>query len=388
MESFREMYETILSDAFLTKVEEMEFKDTPEPNFFDIGGSGYLENPTSDIMSVFMGLDPNIQPWLLKALLQLFGQDVDNIDFSSLRVQREVACENGERLDIVIIHDDFIIGIENKIYHEVKNPFEVYDTFLENLTDNDQNIYKCILRPATNMYPVLCDWKVITYSELVDVALSRIGKDIVYESVDKWFFFYKEFLSHLLALSEDKVSSVMNNEQSDFITHNFERLLKAKELLAFFEDAVYQEGKDVVAKILPDSTIVRSVNNWAGDYKALNYKPAEWGNGSSYITLVYRPAKEDTGIEFYVNGEISISEYPDLSSLKNEVDSLIEKDEFIKTASIEDSGVSFSKNERHLTLSFWGLTKDKAGAMALLRDMTIWMKEKISFAAKVSGSEK
>jgi hypothetical protein len=371
------MYETILSDSFLSKVDELEIEDIPEPNFYDIGGSGYLENPTSDLMSVFMGLNPNIKPWLLKSLLQLLGQDVDNMDFSSLTVQREVVCKNGERLDIVIIHDDFIIGIENKVYSSVNNPFKAYDEYLESLKNNSQEIFKCILKPEVNRFPVFSDWKVINYSQLVEAALVRVGKDIIVDSVDKWFFFYKEFLSHLLKLNDNNVSNVMNEDQSDFIINNFDRLLKAKELLSFFEEAVYQEGKDVIAKILPDSTIVKSVNNWEGDYKALNFKPSEWGNGSSYVTLVYHPSKEDTGIQFYVNGEISINEYSDLSALKNEVDILVEKNEFIKTASVEESGVYFSRNEKHLTLSFWGVTRDKAGAMVLLEDMTKWMKEKI-----------
>lgn len=377
------MYETILSDSFLSKVDELEIKDIPEPNFYDIGGSGYLENPTSDLMSVFMGLNPNIKPWLLKSLLQLFGQDIDNMDFSSLTVQREVVCKNGERLDIVIIHDDFIIGIENKVYSSVNNPFKAYDEYLESLKNNSQEIFKCILKPEINRFPVFSDWAVINYSKLVEAALSRVGKDIIVESVDKWFFFYKEFLSHLLTLNDNSVSKVMNKDQSDFIINNFDRLLKAKELLVLFDDDLYREGKNVIAKILPDSHIAKGFNNWGNDNKAIHFKPSEWGRGSSYLTLVYHPAKKDTGIQFYVNGEININEYPDLSSLKKEVDILVEKDEFIKMASVEDSAVSFSGNARHLTLSFWGVTRDKAGAMALLEDMTTWMKEKISLASKM-----
>ncbi len=371
------MHETILSDSFLSELEGLEIEEVPEPNFFDIGGSGYLENPTSDLMSVFMGSDSNIQPWLLKALLQFFDVDVDDIDYSSLNVQREVSCENGERLDIVITHDEFIVGIENKVYSSVNNPFPEYDKHLESLRNNSQKIIRCILKPIINRHSTSSDWKVVTYSELVDVALARLGKDIVFESVDKWFFFYKEFLSHLLTLDEDKAGGVMKKEQSDFIINNFDRLLKAKELLSLFENAVYEEGKDVVAKVLPDSTIVKSINNWAGDYKALNFKPSEWGNGSSYLTIVYHPAEVGSGIQFYVNGEVDINEYPNLSALKNEIDILVRNNEFIKTASVEDSGVYYSRNERHLTLSFWGLTKDKVGALALLHDMAVWMKEKI-----------
>lgn len=376
------MYETILSDSFLSEIEKLEIKDIPEPNFYDIGGSGYLENPTSDLMSVFMGLEQNIKPWLLKSLLQLLGHDVDNMDFSSLNIQREVVCKNGERLDIVIIHDDFIIAIENKVYSSVNNPFKAYDEYLESIQNNFQKIFKCILKPEINRFPVFSDWEVINYSTLVEAALTRVGKDIIVESVDKWFFFYKEFLSHLLTLNGNNVSNVMNKDQSDFIINNFDRLLKAKELLFFFEEAVYQEGKDIITKILPDSTIVKSVNNWEGDYKALNFKPSEWGDGSSYVTLVYRPAEDDTGVQFYVVGEININEYPDLTELKNKVDILVEKDDFIKTASFEESDVYLSRNAKHLTLSFWGITKDKSGAMALLKDMTIWMNDKILLESK------
>jgi hypothetical protein len=49
---------------------------TTETNFFAVGGGGYLENPTSDLMALFMGGDNReISPWLAKALMTCLAHD-------------------------------------------------------------------------------------------------------------------------------------------------------------------------------------------------------------------------------------------------------------------------------------------------------------------------
>ncbi|MDG0801438.1 PD-(D/E)XK nuclease family protein [Pectobacterium polaris] len=365
----------IFPDDFLEQLGKIVSQEKPETNFFDVGGCGYLENPTSDLMALFMGGDEEVKPWLLLALLKILNEVTDNIDLSSLRIAREVCCENGERIDIVVSHDEFIIGIENKVKSVINNPFDAYEKQLNEYVDNNQRVYKCIIKPLSNSSSVNNNWKMITYTELVNVAFSCLDKDIVDESSNKWMFFYKEFLSHLSTLSEGEMSNLLNDEQISFVTDNFDKLIKAKNLLDSFENAVYLEGHDILSKILPDSRITKSVNNWKEDYKALHFMPSEWGE--SYMTLVYHPQKNDGGIEFYVNAIISRSQYDDIESLKNEVRNNSKKGDFIPTASSEDSEITITNNGNYLTLSFWGPSKDKEGAMTLLHDMTVWVNEKI-----------
>ena len=53
---------------FIEQLKGISVEDDVEFNFFELGGSGYLENPTTDLMALFMGAQKMVPPWLLKAL--------------------------------------------------------------------------------------------------------------------------------------------------------------------------------------------------------------------------------------------------------------------------------------------------------------------------------
>ncbi|WP_353962178.1 PD-(D/E)XK nuclease family protein [Crenobacter oryzisoli] len=94
--------------------------------FFDVGGLGYLENPTSDLMALFMGSEPGVPRWLAKALFSCLvdrgladPQQLDSIEWSSVHAEREVSAwdresESSKRLDLVISDGHFVLGIENR----------------------------------------------------------------------------------------------------------------------------------------------------------------------------------------------------------------------------------------------------------------------------------
>lgn len=322
-------------------------------------------------MALFMGGNQHVPPWLLKSLLTCLDEnlELDKMDFSAITVEREVTAPDGNRIDIVIRHDAFILGIENKVYAATYNPFNSYTSLLDTYVDNNQLIYQCILMPACNRAAGYTGWKRITYSELVNTSLARLGVEILNQPLSKWQVIYQEFLSHLHLLGENKMSNILDDEQAGFALKNFNSLLKAKHILEKLERTLHDDALRVVATVLPDTNIVKSVNNWKSDYKVLNLR---------HLTLVYRPSEEkDTEIEFYVNGIINQSEVDDLPSLENKIMGLIEKNEFIQSAENEDYELSISKNGRELTLSFWGLKKDKESAHLLLNDMTIWINNQL-----------
>lgn len=74
-----------LNIEFMQMLKGICVEDDIEFNFFELGGSGYLENPTTDLMALFMGAQKMVPPWLLKALLCCLdgSLDVDEIDFTS-----------------------------------------------------------------------------------------------------------------------------------------------------------------------------------------------------------------------------------------------------------------------------------------------------------------
>lgn len=374
------MLEEIFSSPFIKHLDMLSLKEDPEPNFFDVGGCGYLENPISDLMALFMGCSPHVKPWLLYALLDILDIDFEEIDPATIYVEREATSKDGYRLDLVIKHDDFIIGIENKVYAYTYNPFSCYEDILKGYIDNNQCIYKCIIKPECNNAPGYNNWKVITYTNLVNSALSNMGNDFIKTPLTKWNFFYKEFLSHLTYLDKGGyMNNKLSNKDIDFIINNYNLLLKSRDVLSSFEHTIRNEAIQIVSQTLASDRIKTNLNSLSDNYKALYIKPDCWGGGDTGLTLSYGPSDDTKNLVFYVDGWINKKQYTDLASLKEEIERDILINAFIKSASNDDCTIEINKNKTgtYLYLSFWGATKDKNGAMNLLRDMAKWINDKI-----------
>lgn len=370
----------MITIEFVEKLKRIKNSDdVNEVNFFDIGGTGYFENPTSDLLALFMGKQRDVPPWLLKTLLSYLDNtlDVDEVDLSSVRVIREARTADGKYLDILITHDDFVIGIENKIYADTYNPFSSYINLINESVNNNQKIYRCILKPDVNLASSIDGWEMINYSCLVRIASQRFGYDVMNNSLNKWAVFYREFLNHLSMLGNSQMNNV-SKDNIDFVTDNFSSLIKVTELLDMYQKVITDEAKRVVSTVLPDVNIKSGFNNWKGNYKAIHLTPECWGEGKTGVSLVYRPSIDGDEAEFYVNGWIHSDDYPNLSELKQRVDSQLSTDKFIQTALLDDYDVSLSCNGKLLTLSFWGMTRGKEDALTLLKDMTRYVNECVS----------
>jgi len=113
-----------LSIELIEQLKALSVEQSRELNFFESGGAGYLENPTSDLLALFMGGQKTVPPWLLKALLCCLDEaiEVDELDFTSLEVVREARTVDGKSLDILIRHDNFVVGIEHKVFRNIIMP--------------------------------------------------------------------------------------------------------------------------------------------------------------------------------------------------------------------------------------------------------------------------
>ncbi|PHM61435.1 PD-(D/E)XK nuclease family protein [Xenorhabdus ishibashii] len=364
-----------LMGDFFHKLKKITPHEEKEINFFASGGSGYLENPTSDLIALFMGNELGVPPWLLKALMQCLNVDcdIDELDITSLEVIREARTSDGKYLDILISHQDFIIGIEHKTISAINNPFESYDKHLNSLIDNNQIVYRCILAPDKLSSLPVDKWPLINYSQLVTTARNRLGKDQVHDPFSKWNIFYTEFLNHLHELSGMNNTMVMNTENQNFVKEHFNLLLKARDLLKEFETAMIDEGKKTLAEVLPGTNISHRINNWKGDYKAIHLSPECWGNGKTGVSLVYYPSEDEQDVIYYVNGWINISDYPELTMLRNMVLEKMKSDSFLPSADKSDSEIIPKAKE--LILSFGTPEGSLEEAKLLLKEMAMFISE-------------
>ncbi|WP_167759954.1 PD-(D/E)XK nuclease family protein [Paraburkholderia pallida] len=385
---------TIEISAFLEKLAQLAI-DEPETevNFFSVGGSGYLENPTSDLLALFMGWEPSAPRWLARALvthLARLGQADEQLfagtDWSKVRASREVSAwddggESHKRLDLVVSDGNFVLGIENKVYAAVDNPFSVYDKLLRQRSRGGP-ILRCILHatPDSRPLPRNCKWPVVSYSELVEVALSQYGADVVLSPVSKWQVLYREFLLHLRHLSQPSPIWTMNEANLTFALENLPSLIKASELLVQLESGLRRAGTTAIEQVFLDqdveTTIRTGVANWAGNEKVLRFFPKVWG-GESQVVLVYLPDTENArngSIRFYVTAYIDRSTTrADLDKVERQFGAATKKNSHAWVHVPGENLTWFESNRRILALSAWAREESKEGALAALADLAMWV---------------
>lgn len=127
MDSFEE-YCRLFAEAERLKPREIE-KD-----IFSIGGRGHYENPKSDLLAFF--IDPRKEHGLgslfLRSLFDCMGESSLALALSATP-QREVVTYNGNKIDLVLEGDDWVVVIENKIWHAAVNPFADYVSYAEDI---------------------------------------------------------------------------------------------------------------------------------------------------------------------------------------------------------------------------------------------------------------
>ena len=105
-----------------------------ERTFMQISGYPHYENVCSNILAFFF--DPENEHGLGDLLLQAFFKaigDEDAGDFLSADILREYPTQDGGRLDLVITTSGYVVGIENKIFHQLENNLLDYEATVRSL---------------------------------------------------------------------------------------------------------------------------------------------------------------------------------------------------------------------------------------------------------------
>lgn len=119
----------------LEQFKELNPLEVVEPTIFSIGSRGYYENPTTDILAFFCNV--NGQHKLGNTVLQALFDCISDVtrELSCTLItspEREVLTKNFKRIDLLLEGPDWVIVLENKIYHQQNNPFADYQNYIEN----------------------------------------------------------------------------------------------------------------------------------------------------------------------------------------------------------------------------------------------------------------
>ncbi len=149
-----------------------------EQTFMEIAGYPHFENVCSNILQFYLqpSNEHGFGSLLLDSLFTLINEKVV-INGQNIDVRREESTSDGKRIDLIIESDDFLLGIENKIFADAYNRFDKYAEHLNKYLRKDRQVYKVLLSvfPIDTSKVKLHGFKPITYQLLFEQVIANIG---------------------------------------------------------------------------------------------------------------------------------------------------------------------------------------------------------------------
>ncbi|WP_097161373.1 PD-(D/E)XK nuclease family protein [Enterobacter sp. CC120223-11] len=103
--------------ALLAQLKSLPQPNKTELNLFSIGAQGHYENPISDLLAFF--IDPDAGHNLSTLMLEAFMECLPGTHGVALSSQPscEVMTITGSRIDILLESEEWVMALENKIWH-------------------------------------------------------------------------------------------------------------------------------------------------------------------------------------------------------------------------------------------------------------------------------
>jgi hypothetical protein len=224
-----------------------KFKQLPEPEFdnfetfLEIAGVGDKENVASNILSFY--LHPKGKHYfgdvLLQSLCHVAGISTSNNSFNKVEIKRERCTNDRKRIDIFVETEDFIIGIENKLFAGEYNPFDSYECCMKEKSGGKKKYYGILLsldeRCETKNKSI---FKPITYNMLFETFNTFIAKRLL--KVDNKYLLH--FIDFILTIKHLTVGTYMDPKLLEYFTNNsdvaFRFYRKSQELVKVLQDKV------------------------------------------------------------------------------------------------------------------------------------------------------
>ena len=231
-----------ISESLLSLIDDVQ-----EKTIFSIGGRGYYEDPTSDVLAFY--LDPNEEHGLGDLVLQslvtvsAMGDKIRWNKDAQFAIYREVSTNEKNRIDLLIECDEWVLVIENKIYHEAINPFKDYERYIEDEYENIAAHFILLSPKDSKINDVGEVWKSVNYKDFIEKIESDLGFTLIKQPINKWHFFLRDFLLNLKQYSEENNMSA--DKINDDIKKIHERYIETrensnnlKELLKYFFEQI------------------------------------------------------------------------------------------------------------------------------------------------------
>jgi len=266
-----------------------------EQTFMQVLGYPHYENVCSNILSFFFNTNEShgfqylFAHTLLECIRPLNHKKTYHVD----NIERECITQKHNRIDIVFETEDMVIGIENKVYHNVNNDLADYATYIKERADKRGKEALCVLLSLRDNIDIVngTSFANVTYKTFIERLKANMGAYLLTAN-PKWVTFLFDFVKTLeelqgeVAMDKDLVN-FFNKNKSDI-----DALLAAKASLL----------KSLKDKVIAIKNLVASGKEWPCNH--MIYCPQNMYYAEYYIEFD-TPAQIDGQIVFdtYIDTE-------------------------------------------------------------------------------------
>ncbi|WP_136254465.1 PD-(D/E)XK nuclease family protein [Onishia niordana] len=282
------------------------FQPAPrERTLFDIGGRGYFENPTSDLLAFF--LDPDAEHGfadeVLAAVLDCLpesAQPPEEARYLAQSPRREWGTSHQKRLDLVLESDQWVLGLENKIHHTLANDFDHYASELAaRMASNEgKRLIRVLLSPDGNTPD--SGWIGITYAQLLKQLNDRVGQLFASQPMNKWLIFLREFVIHLETTT---MTTTVTDDQQAFVLENLGEIHELNKLQKHALEATRERLLARLSELTEGEH--QPFHSWQENWPvgpALSFRHESWQEPSRVVVfLPYDTTKNAARIQVYVD---------------------------------------------------------------------------------------
>jgi len=240
-----------------------------ERTIFSLGGRGYYENATSDMLAFFLRPvgEHGFGTLFLSALFEVMGESCPPV-LTGASVDREVRTKNGNRIDLQIVGGDWCFVVENKIFHVLNNPLSDYEDHAKNLA---AKTFFAVLSPTGEGYNP--NWKGVKYLNYCTALRKRFSNVLFNAPHSKWHLFAQEFILHL---ENELYNPPMTDDQILLIEKHYTEIAEIKKLEADYKAYLDQQIRHALSGIVPNDSLIMKDQGWAIRY----YCPSKWGKSN------------------------------------------------------------------------------------------------------------
>ncbi len=305
----------------LNHVKSLPSPELPEPTLFSIGGRGYYENPTSDVLAFFCdsegahGLGSLMMDALFNALNKLKMEDFPFDDFSVIaEPEREVTTKSNKRIDLLLEGNEWVMVIENKIYHQQNNPFKTYQRHIQTNNRFLSKIPIYVVLSPKGSAPE--DWLSLNYTQLLDSLREKLAYAFIDQPLNKWLVLLREFILHMEGIMS---GSTMPLETMDYVLDNLNELKKAQDLKQKVVSAFQKELLQQLQNAHPKQKIGTKLHHWHG-YPAIRFNFDSWDTQSDVVLFLDGRKEKAFCINYYATDIINEEQ-------RNHADGLLQEED-------------------------------------------------------------